>query len=171
MGTASLVKHCLFSITTRLWDVSLGDRVALKGTKTAPPGTQAQAPRKLWCHTVRTAFGILDLIVTLSILGVLVALLLPAVQAARESARTLKCKSNLRQLGLAFISFENTFGRFPKGGWGFRWHGYSDVATSGLSQPGSWNFSILPHLELAALYDTPKYFSSDLDRNHQLEVC
>jgi prepilin-type N-terminal cleavage/methylation domain-containing protein len=61
----------------------------------------------------RTGFTLVELLVTLAIIGVLVSLLIPAVQSARESARRMHCQSNLRQMALGIQSFHSRFGYVP----------------------------------------------------------
>jgi prepilin-type N-terminal cleavage/methylation domain-containing protein len=68
----------------------------------------------------RRGFTLVELLVVIAIIGVLVALLLPAVQSAREASRRTKCMNNMKQLALATHNFENVYGRFPTAGW-FQW--------------------------------------------------
>jgi prepilin-type N-terminal cleavage/methylation domain-containing protein len=96
-------------------------------------------------------FTLIELLVVITIIGILVALLLPAVQAAREAARATQCRSHLKQQALAMHSHHDTYRYFPSGGWGYNWVGDSD--RGGLKQPGGWMYSVLPFIEQVALYD------------------
>ena len=94
----------------------------------------------------RRGFTVLELFVVLAVVGLLVALLLPAVQAARESARRVQCENNLRQLALAWHDHHAARRRFPSNGWGYGWVGQADLGY-GADQPGGWGFNILDYVE------------------------
>ena len=100
----------------------------------------------------RTALTLVELLVVVAILGLLVALLLPAVQSAREAGRRTRCHANLRQLALACLAHEHLRGFLPTGGWGGEWAGDPDRGF-GTRQPGGWAFNVLPHVEEVALRD------------------
>ncbi len=90
-------------------------------------------------------FTLVELLVVIAIIGVLVALLLPAVQAAREAARAAQCKNSMRQVGLALHNYHDTYFRLPPG-----WIGDAPEGTPGWG----WMVSILPQLEQTALHDS-----------------
>jgi prepilin-type N-terminal cleavage/methylation domain-containing protein len=103
-------------------------------------------------RSVRHGLTLVELLVVIAIIGVLMALLIPAVQAAREAARRVQCKNNLRQLALAAITHEERIGHFPTCGWGIQWVGDRDRGF-GKEQPGGWAFNILPYVEGTNLYE------------------
>ncbi len=98
------------------------------------------------------AFTLVELLTVITIIGILISLLLPAVQAAREAARRLQCQNNLKQIALACLNHENANGFFPSDGWGYAWVGDPDRG-SGANQPGSWAFNILPYIDQQAFHD------------------
>ena len=117
--------------------------------------------------TTRSGVTLVELLVVLAVIGLMVGLLIPAVQSAREAARNMQCQSNMKQLGLAASHFESTQRRFPSGGWGYNWQGFSDVRSLA-GQPGSWTFALLPHVEQTSLFRTGLYSSLPALRDEQL---
>ena len=95
----------------------------------------------------RRAFTLVELLVVIAIMGILIALLLPAVQAAREAARRAQCANNLRQLGLAMHNYHATHNRLPPG--------FMVRSSSGSSTPGGWAWGVflMPFVEQSPLQD------------------
>ncbi|MBW3600663.1 MAG: DUF1559 domain-containing protein [Planctomycetes bacterium] len=112
----------------------------------------------------RGGFTLVELLVVIAIIGILVSLLLPAVQSAREAARRMQCTNHLKQLGLAVQTYHSAFQRFPSG--------YCSYATSDGSGPSSamidpltwdaapgwgWQALLLPFIEQATVSETLQY--------------
>lgn len=90
-------------------------------------------------------FTLVELLVVITIIGILVALLLPAVQSARESGRSLKCANNIRQLGIALLAYENVRGKFP--------YGTHDEATTSVRKRDTWMQQTWPYIEQMPLFE------------------
>src|ERR1043165_1956255 len=116
----------------------------------------------------RRAFTLVELLVVIAIIGILVALLLPAIQAARESARRSQCVNNLKQIGIGLLNCENTHKKMPQAAGYFPGTDKAEISeTTGpqmdaqLSKQapcnlGSALYFLLPFIEEEALYMSPK---------------
>lgn len=100
----------------------------------------------------RSAFTLVELLVVIAIIGILVALLLPAVQAAREAARRNQCTNNLKQLALGALNHEAVYKHFPSTGLGHGWVGDPNFG-SDRKQPGGWIYNVLPFIEEQQIHD------------------
>lgn len=96
----------------------------------------------------RAAFTLIELLVVITIIGILVSLLLPAVQAVREAARRMQCQNNLKQIGIALHNFNTARGHLP---YGTKHHkdDHSGAAVAGWA----WGAYLLPYVEQQAVYD------------------
>ena len=105
-----------------------------------------------------SGFTLVELLVVITIIGILIALLLPAVQAAREAARRLQCANNFKQVGLAMHNYHASMKMFPPGvvmyaDWYVPWDFCGMVGTSGYYHGAGWGAFILPYLEQQQVYD------------------
>jgi prepilin-type N-terminal cleavage/methylation domain-containing protein len=97
-------------------------------------------------NTLKRAFTLIELLVVIAIIIVLIGLLMPAVQKARETAKRTQCMNNLKQIGLGMMNHYSTYRRFPADGWGWLWCGEPDRGTNH-TQPGGWVYNLLPYAE------------------------
>lgn len=100
----------------------------------------------------RPGFSLVELLVVIAIIGILLGLLLPGVQQAREAGRRSACSNNLRQLSLGMLNYESGHSTLPTGGWGWNWTADPDRST-GREQPGNWIFAVLPYVEEIGLHE------------------
>ncbi|MEM7453821.1 MAG: DUF1559 domain-containing protein, partial [Planctomycetota bacterium] len=96
--------------------------------------------------TLRAAFTLVELLVVIAIIGILIGMLLPAVQSVREAARRTTCLNNLTQIGLACLSYEDVNKAFPPG--------FTFEPSLGHTGSALWSAFILPQIEQGNLYDT-----------------
>ncbi|TWT41351.1 glycosyltransferase [Botrimarina hoheduenensis] len=111
-------------------------------------------------------FTLIEVLVVIAIIGVLVAISLPAVEMAREAARRSSCGNNLKQLALAAKLHTDSHQHFPTGGWGEEWVGDPDLGF-GVRQPGGWVYNVLPFVEAGTLRDLGSGQPAE-EKNHSL---
>jgi prepilin-type N-terminal cleavage/methylation domain-containing protein/prepilin-type processing-associated H-X9-DG protein len=110
-------------------------------------------------HSTKAAFTLVELLVVIAIIGVLVALLLPAVQAARESARRSTCTNNLKQIGLAINNYEAALKKYPPGAIWQRWR-----PPAKQKHHGSLLVHLLPYIEQQSLYAAFDFKQLSIDK-------
>ncbi len=109
-------------------------------------------------RTSRTGMTLVELLVVIAIIGVLIALLLPAVQAAREAARRNTCSNNLKQIGLAITNYEAATKKYPPGAIWQRWRPLSKR-----KKHGSLLVHLLPYIEQQSLYNAFDFKQVSID--------
>ena len=105
----------------------------------------------MWTRGQR-GFTLVELLVVIAIIGILVALLLPAIQAAREAARRAQCGNNLKQLGVAVHNYHDAYQVFPPAGIGYGWCSEGRPGFPTMLNVSGWTM-VLPFLEQQSLYD------------------
>jgi prepilin-type N-terminal cleavage/methylation domain-containing protein len=100
----------------------------------------------------RAGFTLVELLVVITIIGILIGLLMPAVESVREAGRRAVCMNNVKQMALACLNHESKNLFFPTGGWGWTYAGDPNLGFT-KRQPGGWHFNILPYMGLDTLHD------------------
>jgi prepilin-type N-terminal cleavage/methylation domain-containing protein len=111
----------------------------------------------------RAGFTLVELLVVIAIIGVLIALLMPAIQAAREAGRRTQCINNLKQIAIGWQNHHDTQKFFPSSGWGWAWVGDPDRGFTE-KQPGGWAYNVLPFIEQNEVHDLGKGMPAGLKR-------
>src|SRR5262245_42371157 len=115
---------------------------------------------------IRRAFTLVEVLVVISIIGVLIALLLPAVQSARDSARRAQCINNLKQIGLALLNYETVHKSFPSG--------YVSAYDAGGNDTGpgwGWASFVLPQMEETAIHRAIRFDLAIEDPKNDIRVA
>lgn len=111
--------------------------------------------------TLRRGFTLVELLVVIAIIGILIGMLLPAVQQVREAARRIQCANNVRQLGLAVMNYESAHMHFPAG-----WITSDEMAP--MEEPGwGWSAEILPFIEAKNVFDRIDLTVAIDDHDHE----
>ncbi len=100
----------------------------------------------------RRGFTLIELLVVIAIIGLLMALLLPAIQRVREAANRMRCGNNLSQIAMAFHNLHNDYNVFPTGGAGLTRRIVNNQPAGPIDQDWGWAYQILPYMELQQLH-------------------
>jgi len=160
--------HSITAVDCRLVQINADRRLALFSGVQHHQVLCVRGQRKRFSTEKRNNFSrslhgftLVELLVVIAIIGILVALLLPAIQAAREAARRTQCQNNMKQIGLALQNYHGAHNEFPYGGSGSNFPGGTGPSSF------NWRVAILPYIEQQALYDSVR---STMGREGDLEL-
>jgi hypothetical protein len=133
--------------------VTLGRRL---GSPSFKMSQGRSARQRLSAGRSGTGMSLLEVLVVITLIGLLLQITLPAVEASREAARRHVCSVHLRQIGIGMQMHHDTYGHLPSGGWHYTWIGEPERAT-GPEQPGGWIFNLLGFLDEQSLRDAGRH--------------
>jgi prepilin-type N-terminal cleavage/methylation domain-containing protein len=118
----------------------------------------------------RFGMTLIEVLVVIAIIGLMIQLMLPALESSNEAARRTLCQNNLRQIGLGVTHHHDAIGHYPTGGWGWSWVGDPDRGR-GKNQPGSWAFCVLDFIGEQSLSSIGKGKTGEAKARAIVELC